>query len=385
MATFWERSDPIFRVHCYAEPGRRDGDRPRYRIRGTWRATGERSTGSAGSPREAVREAEWLWQQYVTGALQAPDPEPLTLEELCARWLDRGVRETTRQRCRQTTRALIAYTGKGRRPVALTPAVVRGTMESLSALAPNTQIQHWESLRALSRYAVARGWLQDDPTPGTRPDVQRPSAIRPWLDVTEWGAFLDACTPALRIRAELALETGLRLGEVAHARWDWVVHGVGRPSIHVQGPDAVDGWQPKTKKSTRAVPLSDRAQELMTAAKERWPTGPYVVSDLDHPVTAKEWCQLVRAACAAAGVTSTDYHGLRRSAGARWLLQGVPLLVVARLLGHSSVAVTERAYAGIADATLAAEIGRLQPVPRAVPRGAGRSVIARLRGRDGDA
>ena len=65
------------------------------------------------------------------------------------------------------------------------------------------------------------------------------------------------------------------------------------------------------------------------------------------------------AACGKAGIAPrVDFHGLRRSAGTRWLELGVLILEVSRLLGHQDVPTTARHYAGIAEAPLARVMDR---------------------------
>ena len=53
------------------------------------------------------------------------------------------------------------------------------------------------------------------------------------------------------------------------SRWDWIVAGVGRPSLRVQD-DTASRWVPKTPKSYRPVPVSDRAQEVLELASAKW-------------------------------------------------------------------------------------------------------------------
>lgn len=63
-----------------------------------------------------------------------------------------------------------------------------------------------------------------------------------------------------------------------------------------------------------------------------------------------------RSACRIAGVKDCHIHDLRRTMGSWMLMSGVPISVVSKTLGHSSIAVTEQVYAHllpgkIADAT----------------------------------
>ena len=358
----YERDDGIFRVQAYTEK-RQDGA-TRYRVRWTWRGVGQRSTRSAKTAAGAVGAAEDLWLAYAEGELDAPDPEPLTLGELATRWLDSvEVRPLTRANRATTVNQLLAVLGAARKPSALTRGAVRAFMESIAHKAPRTRRKQFGDVKALGRWAVRKGWLGTDPTAALDLKFDVPVGVRPWMGPEEWPAYLDACGPSHAIRSAFVLETGLRRQEVSHATWDWIVRGVGRPSIHVQ-PDPTTGWKPKTKHGVRPVPLSDRAQAALDDARQRWGSTGRIFSDHVAPAVADStgWAGYTHAACKRGAVTDTDFHGLRRSCGARWLLGGARLIEVARLLGHGSVVVTERAYAGIADSHLSSVVGRMEPV-----------------------
>ena len=58
-------------------------------------------------------------------------------------------------------------------------------------------------------------------------------------------------------------------------------------------------------------------------------------------------------------LTDMDAHGLRRTAGVLWFAKGLDIYRISRLLGHSSVTTTEKAYVGIADSKLSATFDAL--------------------------
>ncbi|MGE0206150.1 MAG: tyrosine-type recombinase/integrase [Hyphomicrobiaceae bacterium] len=82
------------------------------------------------------------------------------------------------------------------------------------------------------------------------------------------------------------------------------------------------------------------------------------------------------AACIRAGVPRCTPNDLRRTF-ASWLVQsGVSLLVVSRLLGHSSTRMVEMVYGQLDDATLAAAISRLPGCDAGVSQGSTREAHA---------
>ena len=52
-----------------------------------------------------------------------------------------------------------------------------------------------------------------------------------------------------------------------------------------------------------------------------------------------------KAACDAVGVAECHVHDLRRTLGSWMLMNGTPIEVVSKTLGHSSIRVTEQVYA----------------------------------------
>ena len=94
----------------------------------------------------------------------------------------------------------------------------------------------------------------------------------------------------------------------------------------------------------REVPLLDRSAELL-AAMPRHLHSPYVLlkEDGTRLVSVQKG---FKAACRRAKLEGLIWHDLRRTAGCRFLIDhGLSMEDVKEILGHSSVAVTEKSYA----------------------------------------
>ena len=333
--------------------------RDRYRVRGFFR--GHRDGTIAGtstrSEASAYRIAEALWSQYRRGDLDAPECAPETLRELveafCARETSsRGgpLSANTRRAYRSHLSTLLSGCGESCSPHNVTRAHIRRAVDAPASLA--SKASYLRSCRALFTWAIRQDFVADNPCDGVT-TAPPPRVLRPYLQPAEVDAFLAACRPSIRARAALILRTGLRVGEAMHLRWSWIQRGVGRPSIRVPAEDVATGWRTKSHQA-RAIPLSSAAQSALDEARELWPDGPWVLHDEPEPLrSSSNWARDVRLACARAGCTRIDTHGLRRTAGLLWLVAGVSIFDVSRLLGHSSVVVTERSYAGFCDRTWA--------------------------------
>jgi integrase len=357
--------DGVYVVKVYPVTDQRQG-----RIRTRWRAdgyyTGHRAgtlTRSTFGQREsAVACADALWSDYIAGLHTAPDAAPTTVSALIDKFLERThskkgrlLSPATAQAYRTQLASLTRVTGpdwpvnylskRHVEAVLRAPRVQRNVKKTDGssgraevALSLRTIEQTLRAIRAFSLWALGKGWLAHDITEGVVFDAG-PEVMRPWMQPNEIGLFLDACAPAHRIRAGLMIETGLRTSEAANLHWSWIQRGIGRPSIRIPAKDPLTAWTCKGKRA-RAIPLSERAQQFLAEAEARWGKDGYVLHNQPKPPETTNWCADTHTACRRAGVTDTDTHGLRRTAGAIWLASGVDIYRVSRLLGHASVTTT---------------------------------------------
>lgn len=353
MVELYRNNDGAFQIRAWVEANR--NGTPRYRIRYRY-AGGENCQVSASSEAEALTKSAGIWQAHLSGFLDAPEPDPVTIGDLVDKFVKREkLSPASRRTYERALDPFLAAVGRDQ-PLA---HIGRGAVEKwLAALTckPVSKATYLRTLSALFKWGKREKFCKDDPTAEVRIVQARGShTIRPWLQYGDWPALLAACGPSHRLRAEFVLHTGLRASELVNAEWAWIHGTVGRLAITV----------PASKSARpRAIPLDDRAQELLEEAKVLWGTDRYVFS------RGKFGSGNLRRdtvdACLKAHVRQIDFHGLRRSCGARWLECGVSLFFVSRLLGHADVSTTAKHYAGLADATLAGEIERVSTVNRKV-------------------
>ena len=146
----------------------------------------------------------------------------------------------------------------------------------------------------------------------------------------------------------LALNTGLRRGELFNLKWSDV--DFARKSLTVAGGTAKSG-------QTRHVPLNTESRALLLEWKKQ------AISDLvfPSPVTGlkfnnitKGWTQL----CKRAGLVDFRVHDLRHTFASKLVMSGVDLYTVKELMGHSTIQMTER-YAHLAPEHKASAVERL--------------------------
>jgi integrase len=137
----------------------------------------------------------------------------------------------------------------------------------------------------------------------------------------------------------VALNTGLRIGELVALRWDCVDLVAGRLIVKRTIWRGVEGL-PKGGRS-REVPLNGKALAALREARKAT-FGPFVFSPGAEPLTDNELKQPLWRNCRAAGLREVGWHVLRHTFASHLVMRGVPLKAVQELLGHSSMEMTMR-------------------------------------------
>lgn len=205
---------------------------------------------------------------------------------------------------------------------------------------------------------------------------------RALLDAAK-GERLEACLVVL-------LSLGLRRGEALGLRWEDVDLDEGVLSV-TQALKRIGGrvvlGDVKTPRSRRRVNLSAPLIDLLrihaerqaaerTAAGEGWvETGLVFTTATGTPIDPSNFRRSFDAVCERAGLSGWHPHELRHSAASLMLAEQVPIEVVSRVLGHSSIRITADVYGHIlapqrqhaADAMARALWGEEQPAAQPSP------------------
>jgi integrase len=168
-----------------------------------------------------------------------------------------------------------------------------------------------------------------------------------YLDVSEARRLINASDPEFRPLVEAALQTGCRYGELARLTVEDFERDSGTLSIRVS----------KTGKS-RHVILTEEGSAFfsqLTAGRAkhqmmlRRPNGQAWTKSLQSLPMAR--------ACERAKISPTiSFHGLRHTYASLSVMAGVPLLVLARNLGHVDTKMVEGHYGHLASTYITAAI-----------------------------
>ena len=230
----------------------------------------------------------------------------------------------------------------------MTGAQLSRWFDAFSRTAPGNANHALALLRQIMNFAVACGYIEKNPTQGIRPN--RRTRLTRFLSREEIGRLhrvLDAQTGENnRQQADiirLLLLTGCRKGEILRLRWS---------EVHRDALFLAD-----SKTGARKVPLNSQARSIL----ERQPrdASPFVFPSPRNPDRPYSdnlalWYRVRRKA----GIEDVRLHDLRHTHASHAVMNGVPVPVVSRMLGHSNVRMTLR-YAHLGDREIEAAAERI--------------------------
>jgi len=218
--------------------------------------------------------------------------------------------------------------------------LLRWRSQRASEVKPATVNRALTYLRAYFNLALADGHCKANPAQdgrgkkGGRLLLKESASRERVLAEDEQARLQEALAARHFVLVEFALQTGLRLSEQFSLRWEHVDEDQGLLLV----ADSKSG-QP------RFVPINKRTRELLQVLKESGQGSSWVFASRanpNRPVNHKNFIRRVfKPAVERAGLDALNWHDLRRTAGSRLAMAGVPLNTVGDILGHLSGRVTK--------------------------------------------
>ena len=210
--------------------------------------------------------------------------------------------------------------------------------------APKSIRNYLGLLHSIFDHGVKRGWCVTNPVALVeKPRSDRDPDIR-FLTLAELEAILDATltTPLGRVDRLVILTaamTGMRRGEVVALRWqdiDWHARLIRVRRNFTRGQFGT----PKSRRSSRAVPLAARLTDELRAHYAQTPYNgdddlvfahPGVGTVLDPSKLRKRFLACARRA----GLRPVRFHDLRHTFGTQMAAAGAPIRAIQEWLGHA--------------------------------------------------
>jgi integrase len=299
---------------------------------------------------------------------QAQRPPEMTVSELASHWLSHHAQKrlegSSVHRYEGMLRRYLLPEFGAQRIAELSPVQVDSWLTRLASrdgLAAKTANSCLGLLRKMVNDAVHWRFLAHSPISAVRPLKEDERDFCFWT-VEEAEAFLAharAFQPAVFYPAAIALYSGLRLGEIQALQWDCIDFGGRLITVKRSFCQKEARVKERTKtKKIRRVPINASLAEVLIELKNRGT--PFVAEGFDYHHASR----VLRQVAKAADVKPIRFHDLRHSFASNFVMRGGSIYKLQRLLGHSSIQMTER-YSHLspdhlADATAMLDFGTRQ-------------------------
>lgn len=127
-----------------------------------------------------------------------------------------------------------------------------------------------------------------------------------------------------KIIVQFAIETGMRRGEIANLKWQYI--HLEKKTLHI----------PETKtKTPRTIPLTNKAYDLLIQVKNK---------DIGNVFKLKpdSISQAFERACVKADIQDLRFHDLRHEATSRFFEMGLNIMEVSAITGHQDLKMLKR-------------------------------------------
>jgi len=323
---------------------------------------------SAKTQAECRKRLQGLRERHGNGTLPDARKAGVTVGQYLRHWAQ-AVRTNVRRKTAHRYGELVEHhliPGLGRHKLAmLRPDHLTAFYESkLETLSPQTITHLHRCLHTALNAAVAGGYVVRNVASVIKPPRVARQEIKPpspeiVANVLQVGGVGGDRLVALW---EIASLTGARQGELLGLQWaDINLNGanmrIERALVGIEkGTGHPAFGEPKTTKSRRTIPLEPEAVEALHAHRDRQVFERQKLGDSyqDHdlvfctrlgtPLEGTNVGKYWRDACKRAGVEPCRFHDLRHFAITTMLLAGVPVNVVAEMVGHHSAAMTLGRY-----------------------------------------
>jgi len=189
------------------------------------------------------------------------------------------------------------------------------------------------ALKRLINKAITWGMAVSNPVLSVKPLREERGRMR-FLSLEEAGRLMECASHHLRPIIATALCTGMRRGEIMGMRWKDI--DLRNRTIFV----------PHTKNGhSRYVPISDSLFNVLSNLPQHNGSD-YLFAGVPKIGKKGKPFNDVRTsfenACTLAGIENFRFHDLRHTAASHMAMAGIPLKIIGDVLGHRSIAMTER-------------------------------------------
>jgi integrase len=207
--------------------------------------------------------------------------------------------------------------------------------------AKHSAVLYHRVLKAAFNKAIIWGYTETNPFQGIRlPKIQSKAPV--FITVDELKKIIDNTEKQVfKDLFQFAFFTGMRSAEIINLKWDQV--NLAENKIQVGSNE----YNTKSRK-IRFIPIAEPIKHILIKKNQNSDKNgkSYVFSkgeydNFNGDYISKKFKKAVRKAGLSEDI---HFHTLRASFGSLLLQKGIPISTISKLLGHSSILVTERHY-----------------------------------------
>ncbi|MGE0403079.1 MAG: tyrosine-type recombinase/integrase [Kofleriaceae bacterium] len=293
---------------------------------------------------ESAERREKVTQEMIEAGELAPETDSKrTLRAAVKEWLDSLAANKSRSHKAYEIRMnLYILPALGDVPIArmTKPQVLRWRDTQASQFSVSTVNGSLTCLSSAFSYFVDQQWLDVNPCHGVERAKTR--RVYEWIKTRpEITKLLIECPKGIREMCTLALSTGMRLDELIHLQWDDIDLPNRLITVH-------RGRQGTTKSGEpRYIPILDTLLPFLRSLQLHRGGAVLVFPGAKGKVRSKPGVRVpFKQAARRAGLPpKLRFHDLRHTFASHWVLDGGDIFRLSKILGHSSVVITQKTYA----------------------------------------
>jgi integrase/recombinase XerC len=225
----------------------------------------------------------------------------------------------------------------------ITSEILDTYFNSRKNIKPNTRMTEYRILNAFFSFCIKEGLLEENPLSNVEKPKTDTKTVR-YLTIKEVQNLLSV----IRNHDDLdyftvMLFTGARRAELLRDTFKWKNVNFDERTLTILGKGTKE----------RILPMNDTVYKILFRRKNlEYKEYPF---ELDYRQTAYRLNKYYKKA----NIHNANVHTLRKTFGSLLLHTDTPILEVSRLMGHASIKVTEKHYAGYSEKTARRAVQRL--------------------------
>ena len=200
-------------------------------------------------------------------------------------------------------------------------------------------------LKRMFNLAIDEGYAETNPAKKVRLFSEADNLKERILSEEEELRLIENCCDHMKDIVTFALNTGMRLGEILRLKWANVDMKTGMIRVEFT----------KSGK-TRIVPMNQTLRTLLSGLRKRG--GEYVFTNPGSNDRFREIKRSFKTGCRRAEIDGLRFHDLRHTFASRLVRNNIDIGTVRKLLGHSTLLVTQR-YVHSDETMLRSAVGSL--------------------------